>query len=435
MLQLRRANVASVSQVLTIILVASAVAEPASASKRAPAPIVYNEPAPVAGSTPVRPASREPARTSQASTTTQAASDRATRRIEFRYPDQPDIYYGAGGARAADETAPMAFASSQAAITPREASAYAAAQVPQVLPEPIVRDPALTPNAFDARAAARQVSVSRPAAIVDTAALEAIAIQPAPRPRDAQEGQVFEQTGQGVVYGPEFAGLPTANGENLDQEGMTGAHPSLPVPSLVRVSNLDNGKEVVLRINDRGPFEDGAVLQVTQRAADILGFGGAGRGNIHIRYLGPAPVVAAAAPVAPAAQPEIAFARTPAPPEKRAAFQAYLGQDADELLGGSTSAKASPPSRPQPTRQPAASGVEGAAVYVQLASFSEFGNADALVRRIDSRLQPEIVSARVNGADFFRVRVGPLANRETAAGLRDQLAFEGIADGRVVSVD
>lgn len=429
MFESRRVSATPVSHVIAAVLVAAAFAEPAWASKRTPAPIVFNETGSSSRPAATRDTRQAPVRTAQATTAVPASQDRATRRIEFRYPDQPDIYYGEGGPRAGGDVAPMAFASSQAAISPAQAKTFAAIQAPQVLTQPVERDPALTPGAFDARAAAQQIATARQAAVVESAALAAVSSPAEFRVAPETTGQGFEQTGQGIIYDAEYAGLPTANGETLDQTAMTAAHPALPVPSLVRVTNIDTGKEVVLRINDRGPFEDGPVLQVTQRAAEVLGFDGAGRGNLHIRYLGPAPALAAAAPV----QREISFARTPAPPAKVAAFQSYLKQDADELLGGNGSTPASASPRPQATLQLPAAASTGDAVYVQLASFSEFGNADALVRRIDSRLQPEIVPARVNGADFFRVRVGPLADRETASGLRDQLAMQGIADGRVVS--
>lgn len=432
MLQLRRINTTPVSQVLAAILVAASIAGPASASKRAPAPIVYNDTTPTARMA-VRPS--PPTRMVQATAGGAPSEDRATRRMEFRYPDQPGTYHGAGGARSVEKADPVAFSSSQAAISPGQAASYSAAQAPQFVTESGSRNPALTPGAFDAREAAQQITAARQAAVVENTALAAIPVSPTPLKPLQGSGEVYEQTGQGIIYGHEYAGLPTANGEILDQMGMTAAHPSLPVPSLVQVSNLDTGKEVVLRVNDRGPFEDGAVLQVTQRAADVLGLNGAGRGNLHIRYLGPAPAAATAVPAAQTKPAPAAFARTPASAAKVAAFEAHLKGDADELLGGNGSPQPAVASRSQPVSPTAAARGNGAAVYVQLASFSEFGNADALMRRIANRVPAEIVPARVNGADFFRVRVGPLSDRETANGLRDQFAIEGLADGRVVSGD
>lgn len=81
---------------------------------------------------------------------------------------------------------------------------------------------------------------------------------------------LFHQRGIASWYGPGFHGRCTANGETFDQNAMTAAHPSLPLGSMIRVTRITTGKEIVVRINDRGPYIDGRVLDLSQRAAAEL---------------------------------------------------------------------------------------------------------------------------------------------------------------------
>lgn len=95
------------------------------------------------------------------------------------------------------------------------------------------------------------------------------------------------EIGLAIIYGPEFDGLPTANGEIYDQRRMTAAHPSLPLPSIVFLENPATGRQVTVRINDRGPFEDGASLQVSPQVAAELGFVAARKAELIISQPGP----------------------------------------------------------------------------------------------------------------------------------------------------
>ncbi|MEZ5998427.1 MAG: septal ring lytic transglycosylase RlpA family protein [Hyphomonas sp.] len=275
-------------------LAAAVVAAPASASKRNPAPIVF------ATGTSDYPAGEpqyiEPSRAPD-------ADAKKKKRIEFRYPDQPQIVYGAAGARKAESAPPMAFSSSSAAVDTTTARKYASASAPDMSqPEPSY-DPSLTPGSFDARATAARIDAQRQTLTVASEPLPSLAapgpmpLQPKAVPAQtvatvtAANAPVFDETGVGIVYGDEFNGLPTANGEIFEANGLTAAHPSLPLPSLIQVTNVETGRDVVVRVNDRGPFDDGAALQVSQRAAAELGMNGAGRANLRIRYLGAAPAV------------------------------------------------------------------------------------------------------------------------------------------------
>ena len=96
----------------------------------------------------------------------------------------------------------------------------------------------------------------------------------------------YDRTGIASWYGHPFHGRPTANGENYDMNEVTAAHPTLPLPSRVRVTNLENGRQVVMRVNDRGPFIDGRLIDVSRRAAQLLGFYRKGLAEVRVEYLG-----------------------------------------------------------------------------------------------------------------------------------------------------
>ena len=96
----------------------------------------------------------------------------------------------------------------------------------------------------------------------------------------------YEAIGLASWYGAAQHGLPTANGEIYDMHALTAAHPTLQLPSVVRVTNLANGRSLVLRVNDRGPFVKDRLIAVSRAAARELGFEGQGFAEVHVQYLG-----------------------------------------------------------------------------------------------------------------------------------------------------
>jgi rare lipoprotein A (peptidoglycan hydrolase) len=100
----------------------------------------------------------------------------------------------------------------------------------------------------------------------------------------------FSKTGVASWYGREFHGRKTANGEIFNSRRLTAAHPTLPLPSLVEVTNIANGRKIIVRVNDRGPYAHGRLIDVSQATAEQLGFINKGFTQVHVRYLGPAPL-------------------------------------------------------------------------------------------------------------------------------------------------
>lgn len=100
----------------------------------------------------------------------------------------------------------------------------------------------------------------------------------------------YVASGSASWYGDDFHGRRTANGEIFSATAISGASPVLPLPSYVRVTNLENGRSMVVRVNDRGPYLHGRVMDLSYRAAEILGYADKGVGSISVQYIGPAPL-------------------------------------------------------------------------------------------------------------------------------------------------
>lgn len=107
------------------------------------------------------------------------------------------------------------------------------------------------------------------------------------RPREVSS---YEKTGMASWYGDKFHGRKTANGETYNMNALSAAHPTLPLPSYVRVTNVANNRSVIVRVNDRGPFARNRIIDVSKRAADVLGLRQAGVGKVHVSYVGKAPL-------------------------------------------------------------------------------------------------------------------------------------------------
>ena len=100
----------------------------------------------------------------------------------------------------------------------------------------------------------------------------------------------YVRTGRASWYGPNFHGRLTANGEVYDQYGISGAHPTFPLPSYARVTNLENGSSLVVRINDRGPFHRDRVIDLSAKAAELLDYRSTGTADVRVEYMGDAPL-------------------------------------------------------------------------------------------------------------------------------------------------
>ncbi|MCG5499931.1 septal ring lytic transglycosylase RlpA family protein [Ectothiorhodospira lacustris] len=204
---------------------------------------------------------------------------------------------------------------------------------------------------------------------------------------DSAEG--YRERGVASWYGTKFHGRRTSSGEPYDMFAMTAAHTSLPLPTYARVTNLENGRSVVVRVNDRGPFVDNRIIDLSYAAAHRIGMLGEGTARVEVKALIPEP-----------SRPEVMQA-------------GWAGQDAP---AGQVE---SDPGEP---------------VFLQVGAFSSRVNAERLRDRLHARLeQVAVLEGGQADTPLYRVRVGPLSDvrskRETVRILQSM----GLGDYRVVT--
>lgn len=105
-----------------------------------------------------------------------------------------------------------------------------------------------------------------------------------------EEDVNYREEGLASWYGDDFHGRLTANGEVFDMDALTAAHPTLPMPCYARVTNLSNGKSLIVRVNDRGPYHGNRLIDVSNKAAELLEFKGNGVARVRVEYVGRAPL-------------------------------------------------------------------------------------------------------------------------------------------------
>ncbi len=186
----------------------------------------------------------------------------------------------------------------------------------------------------------------------------------------------YRERGVASWYGEKFHGRRTSSGEPYDMYAMTAAHKTLPLPAYVRVTNLQNGKSIVVRVNDRGPFVDNRIIDLSYAAAVKLDMTRSGTAMVEVESVGPA-------------SRQRSVPSVSAPP----------------LAGG---------------------------MYIQAGAFRSRQNAESLARRIGSEVSGTksvfVQQHRVDGEPIFRVRVGPIAGVEDFDRIVEQMARIGIPD-------
>jgi rare lipoprotein A len=223
--------------------------------------------------------------------------------------------------------------------------------------------------------------------------------------RVLDSAQGYHERGVASWYGTKFNGRATSSGELYDICSFTAAHKTLPLPSYVRVTNLDNGRQLIVRVNDRGPFHEGRIMDLSYAAAIRLGVDRTGTARVEVEAVGPGD------------RPSPNRAHTPLSSEE---LQPSLAEDADSPV----QADDNPPPRPP---------VNGEQ-WVQVGSFGEKDNA----RRLADRLRDAGVDdvdmdhVEVEGRDLWRVRVGPVDGEDLNA-LLARLRELGLPRPRVFS--
>lgn len=223
----------------------------------------------------------------------------------------------------------------------------------------------------------------------------------------------YDEVGIASWYGPTFHGKASASGETFDENAMTAAHPTLPIPSLVRVTNLENGRSVVVRLNDRGPFVDDRIIDLSRAAGKALDMHAKGTVRVRVQYVGPAPAEANSAPVQ-----RVEIQQVSAVPIVRPTpdFQ-VVTEPLPDLVPAST---------PVPAWTPAARAAEQHGYFLQAGSFVDLGNAHAAMAKLKAVGPVSVVEADINGVTYYRVMVGPWVTRGRAEQTQDRLTESGM---------
>ena len=245
----------------------------------------------------------------------------------------------------------------------------------------------------------------------------------------------YSETGIASWYGPNFHGKKTANGEDYNQNDLTAAHRTLPMPSAVRVTNLENGRSLVLRINDRGPFARGRIIDVSRRGAQLLGFEKNGVAKVRVdvlpdesRQLKLAAIIGSGPKVQVAASPREAVVAKPLPspeqPRARATSAPAPLPVRTETLP--------PPVEPVLPEKVDVLPVSPTGIYVQAGAFSRLENALRMRDQLFEMGPTQISRFAVSGTEVYRVRIGPLANVEVADATLARVVNSGVNEAQLI---
>lgn len=249
----------------------------------------------------------------------------------------------------------------------------------------------------------------------------------------------YDKTGVASWYGEDFNRRKTSNGEWFDMTRLTAAHATLPLPSYVKVTNLESGREVIVRVNDRGPFVNTRVIDLSKQAANVLGYQRKGKTTVRVQYIGPAPlddngshlvamnqelqrgtslrrmIAAANRTRGRSGTSDIQLAETEVPPPK-AVVQTVAFK------------------KPKLTPASAASGIE-TTYFVQIGSFSNPVNAERARDQFVSAWPVQFVEMSGETGTVYRVRLGPITGRADAETALEGAAAAGFPDARLIAAE
>lgn len=239
----------------------------------------------------------------------------------------------------------------------------------------------------------------------------------------------YKEEGTASWYGRQFHGNKTANGERYDMYGMSAAHPTLPIPSYAKVTRPASGRTIIVRINDRGPFHPGRVIDLSYVAAAKLGLIGPGSGKVIVEAIthadiaqgtwknGTSGTLMAQRNAAPA--PSTSQAPASAQPAALAQTEPVMTPivpDALAAIGLTSSGNEGLTSSPAQAGSTSPTPLGGNGFYLQFGAFGSAENAQALAQKLNSLIAgQESGNVQVaEGSDLFRVQLGPYPDRTQA---------------------
>jgi peptidoglycan lytic transglycosylase len=249
------------------------------------------------------------------------------------------------------------------------------------------------------------------------------------RPR---EDPSYDRVGTASWYGELFQGRRTANGEIYDMDRLSAASPTLPLPVYARVTNLDNNRSIVVRVNDRGPYASSRIMDVSRRSAEALGFRERGTTRVRVQYLGRAPL-----------NGDDSYERRYLASQSQGWTQVASNRGAParqpEPVAVSSIGETRPLSRPASTRSlaqlrpaPIQPAKTAGGVMIQAGSFRDQDNAERARSVLGAIAAVEVAPIEGGSGRLFRVRLGPFADEQDAAAALPLVAEAGYGGARIV---
>ena len=269
-----------------------------------------------------------------------------------------------------------------------------------------------------------------------------------------EENYKYKEVGIASWYGPDFHNGITANGERYDMHALTAAHRTLPLPSIAKVTNLENGRSVFVRVNDRGPFVNNRIIDVSKKAAEMLGFEDQGTAKVRIEIMedeskalkkeildhggkfvdGGAPMeeivpqnAVIAIPVAnPIEENPISLSKTQWDDDPETA----KSLEKEEVLFAPKKDVTAP--KKEVSKETVQAPASQPGYYVQAGAFSKIENANALKSRLSTFGNVSITEKQAGSGTIYRVRIGPFKSGEEGVALMDRMKESGYSDIRLV---
>ena len=214
-----------------------------------------------------------------------------------------------------------------------------------------------------------------------------------------KEDYSYSEVGTASWYGKDFHAKKTANGERYDMNSLTAAHRTLPLPSIVKVTNLENGRSLVLRVNDRGPYAKNRIIDVSRRASQLLGFYTQGTTKVRVEVM-------------EKESKALKAALTGEPLEENV----YQVQETSPVITSEINNNIS---------------YSKGSYFVQVGSFSLESGAQSMAAQLGEK--SNIYYTNVNGQNFYRVRIGPFEDEQSANVMLDKIKNKGVFGAKIVS--
>jgi len=290
----------------------------------------------------------------------------------------------------------------------------------------------------------------------------------------------YEAYGVASWYGRDFHGKLTANGERFDMNRLSAAHTTLPMPSLVEVTNISNGRRIVVRVNDRGPFADNRLIDLSREAARQLGFERKGLSRVRVRYVGPAPLLAKApranqrlvdrpsrAPLSRTTRASTRFvlgeakrsaarvvapilaSATPTPTPLTPTISVSMApasmtpvsmppatKPPTSLTPTSTAQTSSRPATSVPPANPVPKSSSGPLYLIRVAALSRLDNIEVLKEQLKGIGQLRLSRSETgSGIVLYRINMGPFASLETANKRLEAVRGAGYKDAGLITLN